>query len=243
MNLIKQLVYPITLAIITLFFACQNTTETNENTSEVPHSKDFTKVPVSQEKAYVPNATELSKLGIDTTKAIPKGLEQGTKAPVFRGVDQNGNTVSLKEKLTKGSVVLVFYRGEWCGVCNRYLSAFADSLDMIQQNGVSVIAIAPEIAKNAQKTAEKTGLDISIISDTDLTIMNAYGVTFNVNQAYQDKILNYAKEEIKDMNGMEDAYLPVPATYVINPSGIISYVHFDHNYRNRPSIKELMMSL
>ena len=114
---------------------------------------------------------------------------------------------------------------------------------MIQDNGTTVIAVAPETAENAQKTAENSGLDISIISDSDMSIMNAYGVTFNVNQTYQDKVLKYAKSEIAEMNGMQEAFLPVPATYIINPAGIISFAHFDHNYRNRPYIKDLLMSL
>jgi peroxiredoxin len=185
----------------------------------------------------------LNVLGFDTTQAIPQGIKQGANAPVFRGVDQNGNTVSLKERLTKGSVIMIFYKGEWCGICNRHLATYADSLDMIQQNGVSVIAITPEIATNAKKTAQKTGLNIPIISDSDLTIMNAYGVTFNVNQDYQDKVRNFAKNDLTLMHSMNEAFLPVPATYIINPAGIISYVHFDHNYRNRPPVKELLMSL
>lgn len=231
------------IAVLVIIFSCQNTTENQENPVENKSPNEFTNIHISEEKPLQPSDINLEKLGFDTSKEIPEGLKAGTKAPVFRGIDQNGETVSLKEKLTKGSVVLVFYRGQWCGVCNRYLSALADSLDIIQQNGVSVIAVAPEIAENAQKTAEKSGLEISIISDSDLTIMNAYGVTFNVNQAYQDKILNYAKSGISEMNGMEDAFLPVPATYIINPAGIISYAHFDHNYRNRPYIKDLLMSL
>ena len=238
-----RIIHFLAIISLSLIFACQNSSPEKEETTQISEPRDFTNIPINKENDFTRQMSELNKLGMDTTQKIPQGLKPGMRAPVFRGTDQNGKTVSLMEELTKGSVVLVFYRWQWCGVCNRHLAELADSLDVIQQNGTSVIAVAPEIVEYAKQTQEKTGLDITIISDSDLTIMNAYDVTFRVNQNYQEKIVNYAKNSIPNMNGMEDAYLPVPATYVINPAGIITYVHFDQNYRNRLSVKELLESL
>ncbi|MGC4021530.1 MAG: redoxin domain-containing protein [Cyclobacteriaceae bacterium] len=44
----------------------------------------------------------------------PQGLQVNQVAPDFTAKDQSGNPVHLKSQLAKGSVVLVFYRGEWC---------------------------------------------------------------------------------------------------------------------------------
>lgn len=243
MNLCTRIIYFLALIVTMLILACQNAPKAADETDEVKHPKDFTNIPISQENTFKRQFGELNRLGMDTTQKIPQGLKAGTKAPVFRGIDQNGKTVSLKEKLTKGSVVLLFYRGEWCGICNRHMAAFADSLDMVQQNGTSVIAVTPERPEYAQKTVEKTGLNIPVISDKDLTIMKAYDVAFHVNKNYQDKVTNHAKNTLPNMHDSDDAFLPVPATYIINPSGIISYVHFDQNYRNRLSVSEILMSL
>jgi hypothetical protein len=40
-------------------------------------------------------------------------VKKGDKAPDFMLNDINGNTVNLKEKLSRGPVVLGFYRGRW----------------------------------------------------------------------------------------------------------------------------------
>src|SRR5690348_16035733 len=67
----------------------------------------------------------------------PEGLFINSKAPDFKGTDQNGNTVRLKDLIKKGDVVLVFYRGQWCPFCNRYLSKLQDSLQLILDKGAS----------------------------------------------------------------------------------------------------------
>ncbi len=248
MNTIPKLKLLIALLAIGLFLTnCQNNDEaaSDSATSEEMSvdEKMAAEVPVKEVKVSNYSDEALIKLGMDVTQTIPRGLEMGTKAPVFRGTDQNGNTVTLKEKLADGPVVLVFYRGYWCGVCNRYLSAFSDSLSMVQDKGASVIAVAPEVAENAKKMIDKTGFDVPVISDSDLRIMNAYGVNFHVTQAYQDKIVNYAGSSIPEMNGMEDAFLPVPATYIINQAGMISYAQFDPNYRKRASVEDILAAL
>ncbi len=52
-----------------------------------------------------------------TTKAI--AIDE--KAPLFVAKDHQGKTIVLSELLEKGPVILVFYRGQWCPICNRHL--------------------------------------------------------------------------------------------------------------------------
>ncbi len=54
-------------------------------------------------------ATEdLAKSGI-----MDSIVKKGGKAPDFMLNDENGNAVNLKERLSRGPVVLGFYRGRW----------------------------------------------------------------------------------------------------------------------------------
>ena len=97
----------------------------------------------------------LYRLGLDTTKAIPKGLENGDLAPYFSGVDQKGRAIALNNLTSKGEVVVFFYRGYWCGICSKHLSNFQDSLHLITETGASVIAVAPERSEYAERTILK----------------------------------------------------------------------------------------
>jgi len=47
-----------------------------------------------------------------------EGLSVGTIAPVFTAIDADSNIFSLEEAIIKEPVVLIFYRGFWCPVCN-----------------------------------------------------------------------------------------------------------------------------
>src|ERR1700737_382895 len=61
----------------------------------------------------------------------PEGLFINSKAPDFKLKDQDGKDVSLRELKKKGPVVIVFYRGNWCPYCNKYLQRLQDSLQLI----------------------------------------------------------------------------------------------------------------
>jgi len=184
--------------------------------------------------------TKPVKYGLDTTGSMPSGLVQGVKAPRIIAQSINGDPINSVELLKEKSIVLIFYRGEWCPVCNKYLSNLNDSLSYILEKNAVVIAISPETIDNAHKTESQTSAAFIIIPDTTHKIMLDYDVLFNVTDKYQKKISRFLSTDIAANNHEEDAHLPVPATYIINKNGIISYVQFDYNYKNRASVKDII---
>jgi peroxiredoxin len=187
---------------------------------------------------------DLSKFGIETKdNHIPQGLKVGDKAPDFTGYDQKGKMVESKKLLEKGPMVLFFYRGKWCAVCSRYLNSFQDSLNLITDQGVSLIAVTPESIENVEQTVKLHNLTFTVIYDCQEKIMKDYDVMFDVTKAYQDKILASLSTDIAKNNGREAARLPVPATYIINRDGIIVAVQFDPDYHNRATVKWIIQNL
>ena len=172
----------------------------------------------------------------------PEGLQPGDKAPFFQAEDQFGEVIDLKKQLEKGPVVLMFYRGHWCKYCNRQLEELTDSLQYIAAKGASIIAVTPEVMQFVDETSKKFDEAIRIISDEDMEIMNAYGVSFEVSGL---TVLRYKTIgiDLDEFNGDNGTSLPVPATYIINKDGLIDYVYFDKNYKKRVSVKTLLMNL
>lgn len=188
-------------------------------------------------------AQQYEKLGVDTTAGIPTGLAVGSKAPDFSGTDQWGKSVKLNEVLDNQRAVVFFYRGYWCGLCNEYLKAYQDSLEMIEGQQARVIGIAAEKPAHIKKMTGKVGAAFSLIYDEDMSIMQAYGVGFQVTEDYQDLIVEYAGVDIKTSNNQNKAVLPVPATYIIEQDGTISYKQFDVNYKYRATAKDIIEHL
>lgn len=170
-------------------------------------------------------------------------LKVGDKAPLFNLKDNNGKQVDLKKILNENkSVVLFFYRGQWCPYCNKHIKDLQDSLQVLSAKGTYVIGVSPETNANVAKTVSKTKATFSIISDKDYSVMKAYQVNYTMEQGLADK---YKKNglDVAIANGQTNYVLPVPATYIIDKSGKIKYVFFDKNYTKRPSIKMLEANL
>ena len=139
--------------------------------------------------------------------------------------------------------MLFFYRGYWCPVCNDYLKDYQDSLKMISEKGVAVVAVTPETSENVSKTRNKTGAAFTIISDSTGRIMEKYDVKFKVTNGYQRMVKAGLFTDVAETNGQEKAYLPVPATYLINRDGIIEWKHFNTNYKKRASVKDILKAV
>ncbi|WP_250645430.1 redoxin domain-containing protein [Candidatus Protofrankia californiensis] len=57
--------------------------------------------------------------------------------------------------LTKGPIVVVFYRGAWRPYCNLQLNAFQAALDEIEAAGATLVAISPQTPDNSLTFAEQ----------------------------------------------------------------------------------------
>ncbi len=232
-----------TLLFITLIFgvfACKNT---SENSPAQEKSKMENSAKKTAQNTTTDSDIRWTKIGYDLEKIRPTGLKTGMKAPDFSLKAPDGEVVKLSEELKKHPVVLLFYRGQWCPVCARYLARFQESAPQIAAAGARVIAVTPETNENIAKTIEKSNIDFTILYDANESVMSDYKVLFSVTDDYQDKIRKGLKSDIAVNNGKTEAKLPVPATYVIGQDGIIKFVQFDLNYKNRASVEDIVKHL
>lgn len=170
-------------------------------------------------------------------------LKVGEKAPLFNAKDNSGKLIDLKKILKEHqSVVLFFYRGQWCPFCSKHIKNLQDSLQVLTAKGAYVIGVSPENAASIDKTVAKTKASFSIISDRNYSIMKAYQVNYVMEPGLADK---YKKGglDVAMANGQVDYVLPVPATYIIGQDGKIKFAYFDKDYKKRPSVKVLEAAL
>jgi len=173
----------------------------------------------------------------------PHGLKVGDRAPEFTGYDQKGKQVELKKLLEQGPIILFFYQGKWSPVCSRYLNNYQDSLKVLTDQGINVVAITPESIENVEQTVKLHNLTFTVIYDCQEKIMKDYDVMYNVTKDHQDKIKSSSSIDIAQNNGRDSARLPVPATYIINKDGIIVAVQFDPDYNNRATVTWMLKNM
>lgn len=129
-------------------------------------------------------------------------LKIGTKAPNFTLPDQNGVLHSLEEYRGK-KVVLYFYPKDNTPGCTKQACGFAELYPQFTEKGAVVIGVSKDSVASHKKFEEKYGLPFTLLSDTELSCINAYGV-------WQEK-KNYGKVSM----GV------VRTTYLIDENGII----------------------
>lgn len=179
---------------------------------------------------------------IDASGVAP-GLAPGEQAPGFELPDAMGRSVSLKERLAGGPVVLVFFRGEWCPYCNTYLRALQASLSEITARGASLVAISPQSPDHSLSMAEKAELGFDVLSDVDQTAIRAYKVQFTAPADLQDVHVNVIDVDLRMHTADGSWKLPVPATFVIDRSGVVRAAHVSADYRTRMEPADLIAAL
>ena len=102
-------------------------------------------------------------------------LAVGTQAPAFTLPDKDGNSVSLSDFLGK-KVVLYFYPKDSTPGCTRQAQAFREAFAQFVAAGAVVIGISKDSIKSHLNFATKQELPFILLSDTELTTLQAYEV-------------------------------------------------------------------
>lgn len=169
-----------------------------------------------------------------------KGLKVGDKIENFSAIDQNNKTFNLETALEKGSVIVIFYRGHWCPVCNKHLSNMQDSLSMINTKGATVIAISPEKIKYASETIEKTGAQFTLLYDKNYSIAELFDVLYKPSGTKKLMYNSLLGANFKDAHSNDNTQLPIPATFIINKNKEIIWRQFSLENDKRSSVKEIL---
>ena len=129
-------------------------------------------------------------------------LETGIKAPDFTLPDQNGEMRSLSDYRGR-KVILYFYPKDMTSGCTKQACAFGELYPQFEEKGAVVIGVSKDSVASHKKFEEKYGLPFTLLSDTELSAIQAYDVWKEKN--------NYGKVTM----GV------VRTTYLIDEDGVI----------------------
>lgn len=171
------------------------------------------------------------------------GLALGEIAPNFTALDIYGNKYSLADAVSKGEVVLIFIRGQWCPFCNKHLKEIQDNLPLIYQKGASVVVVSPEKSEFIKKTIQKTGAEFTVLYDEEYKIAKAYDVIFKPKAMMLLMYNAVLGAKLKESHSDQSEQLPVSATFRISKDRKIKWRQFDPNYIKRSQINHILQNL
>jgi peroxiredoxin Q/BCP len=126
-------------------------------------------------------------------------IEVGSKAPDFSLPGTGDKNYSLTQ-FRGVTVVLVFYPGDSTLVCTKQLCSYNNELAQFEKVGAQVLAISHQNMSSHDKFADKHKFGFPLLSDPDKKVLNDYGV-------------------------VGFAGLPRRSVFVIDPNGVVKYVH------------------
>ena len=101
-------------------------------------------------------------------------LSPGDPAPDFTLTSDTGEEVSLAD-LRGRKVIVYFYPNAMTPGCTTQACDFSDSLSSLLAAGYDVLGISPNTPDKLAKFRERDGLTITLLSDADKSVMQAYG--------------------------------------------------------------------
>lgn len=101
-------------------------------------------------------------------------LKAGSKAPAFKLLDQNEQTVQLKD--FRGQKLLVyFYPKANTPGCTRQSCAVKEALPQLGELHIAAVGISPDKPGAQKKFDDKYELGFPLLSDTDREVAQKYG--------------------------------------------------------------------
>lgn len=145
-----------------------------------------------------------------------------------------GDKVSIMDVLGKQPAIISFYRGTWCPYCNLELSTYNELLK--DKNKIKMIAISPE---RPESSINVENLNYEVLSDIDNKFAKKLNLTFDITETIEN-IYDGFGINLEKSQGKKSRILPIPATYIVDSSGVIVYAYIDADYTKRAEPKDVI---
>jgi peroxiredoxin len=169
-------------------------------------------------------------------------LRTRDRAPAFELHDGDGMLWRSQDLLRGGPLVIIFYRGRWCAYCNTQLAALQTFHSEIATAGASLVAISPQTEKHSYMTRDMHKLRFPVLSDPGNQVAKEFGLVWRLSPDLQH-MYEAIMTKLPGYNGDQSWELPLAATYIVQPGGLISYMHLDIDWRKRPEPQETVKHL
>lgn len=171
-------------------------------------------------------------------------LKPGERMPDFDLPNVEGRFVSSQALLEHGPLVVSFFRGGWCPFCTTELRALQQAVPDIVARGASLAAITPDTAAALASAKRDNALGYEVLSDLDLGLGLQFGLVFRVPDAIRDLYRRINLDLGARHGNAHDVWLlPIPATYIVDRSGMVRFAEVDCDFRRRMEPAQIVRAL
>jgi peroxiredoxin len=189
----------------------------------------------------------VSAAGLDRVAPSAEEIDPartGEMAPAFTVRTVDGEPYEFDPQKLEAPTVIVTFRGGWCPYCNMHLSELRHVVPEIADMGIDVLFLSgdrPELLYSSLKKETQEdieGLGYTILSDADIVAAKALGIAFMADPDYIAR--REASGDIEGSSMKNFGVLPVPAVYVIDETGRITFSFVEPDYKIRLPAADLL---
>lgn len=162
-------------------------------------------------------------------KLIERAFKVGDKISDSKFLNKNNEVVTLSDQRKGRPAVLSFYRGSWCAFCNLELRYYHHLIEESEMDSINMFAITPEAPDCSINTDD---LHFSILSDVKNQFAKKLNLVYNPSWLLQ-LVYRLGGINLKKTQENNEAELPIPATYVVDKEGVITFAFVDPDYTKR----------
>jgi peroxiredoxin len=159
-------------------------------------------------------------------------IQVGQTLPSFDLPNAVGEQIKSTDLLSKGPLLITFYRGEWCPFCNLAIAMLQKKLPEFQARGVTLVAISPELPNQSLSTVEKHQLKFPVLTDQGNNYARQLGIVWAQPEELRPIFKTFGHDFVK-RNGDDSFEVPVPATILVDKNGVIRNTFIDPDYAKR----------
>jgi len=173
---------------------------------------------------------------LDSEAVRACALRAGDIMPAFLLPSAEGMLVESAALLAEGALIIAFFRGDWCPFCAATLDALEAIRPQFAAAGGRLVALTPETGGRALATKRGHCLHYDVLSDVDLAVAFAFGLVYRAPPLYR-ALLRRSGVDLAERSGNATWFLPVPATFLVRPDGVIAraWVNIDFTQRAEPA--------
>jgi thioredoxin-dependent peroxiredoxin len=150
-------------------------------------------------------------------------LKPGQPAPLFSLPDHTATVVELRELLTRGEVIVMFYPGDDTPLCTKEACMVRDIFSQLRSANVTVVGISPQGVSSKANFREKHQLQHIMLADEGGKVAKLFGA--------------------RGMFGLQVPFGALRATFWIGKDGIIrDVVHSEFSLAKHEALLQRAIS-
>jgi peroxiredoxin len=167
----------------------------------------------------------LSGCGSNEDKAVlkPGGLQAGDLAYNFSLMSSSGQLVKLSQMSPDWYLVLVFYRGYWCSVCQEQLAELKTDYPIFTVLHTTIAAISVDELEDSADFNRQWNFPFPLLSDPQLKVIDAYGARHVGGHGIHD--------------------IARPTIVIIDPNRKVRFKYIGKNAADSPTDNEILYSI